>query len=75
MKSNADDIEYDRWYRPAGFALSRGSSFSRDSFREEATPEREEDSDGKSSPSESSAKDASSRESRPGTCRGRCISV
>src|SRR5271170_1023001 len=59
---------------PAGFALSRGSSFSRESFREEAMPEREEDADdGKSSGSES-ASEASSRESRPGSCKGFWIS-
>ena len=76
VKSKAEDIEYDLCppYRLAGVALLRGSSFSSDSFRDDATPDREDDSEGNSAPSESSARDASSSESRPGTCKGFWIS-
>jgi hypothetical protein len=78
VKSKAEDTEYERpprsALRAAGFALSRGSSFSRDSLREEDGPDREDVSDvGRSSCSES-ASEASSRESRPGCCRGFWIS-
>ena len=71
VKSKAEDTEYERpprsASRAAGFALSKGSSFSRDSLREEDMPDLEDVSDvGRSSCSES-ASEASSRESRPGS--------
>lgn len=43
-KSNADDTEYDRPSRPAGFALSKGSSCSRDSRRDDEMLGREDTS-------------------------------
>ena len=70
VKSNAEDIEYDlprRPLRPAGFALSRGSSFSSERRRDEEMPDLDEVSDdGRSSCSES-AREASSSESRVGS--------
>jgi len=61
-------MEYER-NRPgllAGFALSSGSSFSRDSLRDDVIPEREEDSEVRPISGSDEASDASSRESRGG---------
>ena len=66
VKSKADETEYER-NRPgllAGFALSSGSSFSRDSFRDDVIPEREEDSEVRPISGSDEASDASSKESR-----------
>lgn len=70
-KSKTELTEYDRAWLPltfawaAGFRSSKGSSSSRDSFLEEAMPEREEVEDvDVRVPGELEAKLASSKESR-----------
>lgn len=64
-KSKADETEYDRCILPAGLALSRGSSCSSDSLRDEDMLGRDDISDTPSSlPWLELASDASSSESR-----------
>ena len=78
VKSKAEDIEYDlpprRASRVAGLASCKGSSFSSDILREDPMPERDEVSELGSSSWSESAREASSRESRPGSCSGFWIS-
>jgi hypothetical protein len=66
-KSKTEETEYDRAWLFLGFAAglrsSNGSSSSRDSFREDAMPEREEEEEVRC-PGELDAKLASSKESR-----------
>ena len=69
VKSKAEETEYDRLCapgRPARLLLSRGSSCSRDSFRDEEMPDGDERESVEVRPSgEEDAREASSRESRP----------
>ena len=68
VKSKADETEYERMRpgRLAGFALSRGSSFSRDSLLDDVIPDREDDSEARPMSGSDEASEASSRESRGG---------
>lgn len=70
-KSNADDTEYDRpWVVRRGVSAGRfaemGLSSERETLREEASPEREEDCDLRDEVGEEEAREASSSESRGG---------
>src|SRR5947207_5580220 len=68
VKSKADETEYER-VRPGtfvGLPLSKGSSFSRDSRREDAIPESEDDSEVRPISGSDEASEASSSESREG---------
>lgn len=70
MKSKAEDMEYERLCGPgrpfaAGLRSSRGSSSSRDCFRDEEIPDREESIEvDVRGPGELDARLANSRESR-----------
>lgn len=72
-KSKAEETENDRLWGSgleAGFRESKGSSCSRDCFRDEEMPEREEVEDvDVRGPGEEDARLASSRESRVGAWR------
>lgn len=75
VKSKAEETENDRPWGPgrpfaAGFRSSRGSSCSRESFRDEDMPDLEEVEDvDVRRPGELDAKLASSKESRACGCR------
>lgn len=76
VKSKAEEIEYERLWvvgRPARLLLSRGSSCSRDSFRDEEIPEGDDvESVEVRSSGEDDAREASSRESRACCDEGGC---